>query len=112
MTDKEIRIWKSTIEKVLKINEDWPENARSERYHVEFEGIKMPPKIVLSRAVRIVEAEHPEIEIKKIEGGLPTNQFIEEFGFKIIEDLVYNKSDKRKLVKHIDTKINNRTVLV
>tara|TARA_B100002049_G_scaffold91268_1_gene67257 strand:- start:253 stop:3102 length:2850 start_codon:yes stop_codon:yes gene_type:complete len=110
MTDKEIEIWKSTIEKVLKTNEDWPENVRSERYYVEFEGIKMPSKIVLSRAVRIIEAEHPDIEIESLGGGLPTNQFIESFGFKITEDLVYNKSDKSKLVKHVDTKINNRTL--
>ncbi|RXG24258.1 dynein-related subfamily AAA family protein [Leeuwenhoekiella aequorea] len=110
MTEKENQIWKSTIERVLKNNEDWPDTNRSERYHVEYKGIKMPPKIVLGRAAQIVEEEHPEIEMKRIGGGLSTNQFIEDFGFKITEDLVYNNPDKSKLIKHIETKIKNRTL--
>ena len=66
MTEKENQIWKSTIERVLKTNNHWPETNRSERYHVEYKGIKMPPKIVLGRAVQIIGEEHPEIDLKRI----------------------------------------------
>ncbi len=48
------------------------------------------------------------MELKSVGGGVPTNQFLEEFGFKITEDLLFNNSRSKKLKKHIDKKIGNR----
>lgn len=108
MTENEIEIWTSTIKNVLRENEEWDDKNASERYHVVFEDIKMPPKVVLARAFNNIEKEHPEFELKSVGGGVPTNQFLEEFGFKITEDLLYNNTDFKKLKKHFENKISNK----
>lgn len=108
MTDKEIQIWTSTIENVLRENEEWDDKNKSERYHVVFEDVKMPPKVVVARAFDIIESDYPELPMKSIGGGVPTNQFLEDFGFKITEDLLYNSTDSKKLQKHIEKKVSNR----
>lgn len=110
MTDQEIQVWKSTIESVLLDNKEWDDKNKSERYHVLFKGIKMPPKVVLARAYSIIEEQHPELELKSVAGGVPTNQFLEDFGFKITEDLLYNNTDYKKLKNHIDKKIKNKAL--
>lgn len=108
MTDKEIQIWTSTIENILRENEEWDDKNKSERYHVVFEGIKIPPKVVLARTFDSIEKNHPELPLKSIGGGVPTNQFLEDFGFKITEDLLYNNTDSEKLKNHINKKVKNR----
>lgn len=108
MTENEIEIWTSTIKNVLRENEEWDDKNASERYHVVFEDIKMPPKVVLARAFNHIEEKYPELELKSVGGGVPTNQFLEEFGFKITEDLLYNNTDFKKLKKHFENKISNK----
>lgn len=110
MTEEEKQIWTSTIKNVLRENEEWDDKNASERYHVVFEDIKMPPKVVLARAFDHIEEKYPELELKSVGGGVPTNQFLEDFGFKIIEDLLFNNTDSKKLKKHIDKKVNNRSL--
>lgn len=106
MTDKEKGIWEEVIERVLIENEPWEDKNKSERYHVVFKNTKMPPKVVLKRANELVDFEYPEILPISASGGVQTNQAIEQFGFKIVEDLSYNKSDLNKLKTHLDKKVN------
>lgn len=110
MTEKEKQIWKSIFEQVLLENEPWDNKNKSERYNVVYKDIKMPPKVVLARAFDVIDAEYPEIELKSVSGGIQTNQFIEEFGFKISEDLGYNNSDAKKLINHIDKKVSKKII--
>ncbi|REE27252.1 dynein-related subfamily AAA family protein [Winogradskyella pacifica] len=105
MTENEKQIWKSTIEQILVENESWDKKNKSERYHVIFKKVKMPPKVVLARAFNVIEAEYPELEVKSVSGGVPTNQFIEEIGFKITEDFIYNTTDRSKLIKHLEKRV-------
>jgi len=108
MTELEKRIWTESIGRVLKENTPWDSKNQSERYHVVADTVKMPPKVVLARAINIIEKEHPDTIIKKIGGGIPTNRFIEELGFKITEDLIYNITDFNKFRSHIEKRIHNR----
>lgn len=108
MKDGDKKIWQEVVNGVLKENTPWDSKNQSERYHVVIDSIKMPPKIVLARAIDIIRKEHSKIKIKKIGGGIPTNQFIEELGFQVIEDLVYNTSDDKKLRSHIEKRIHYR----
>ena len=62
MTEEEKQIWTSTIKNVLRENEEWDDKNASERYHVVFEDIKMPPKVVLARAFDHIEEKYPELE--------------------------------------------------
>ena len=110
MTEEEKQIWTSTIKNVLRENEEWDDKNASERYHVTYKDIKMPPKVVLSRAFDQIEEKYPELELKSVGGGVPTNQFLEDFGFIITEDLLFNNTDSKKLKKHIDKKFNNRSL--
>lgn len=110
MTELEKRIWTESIGRVLKENTPWDSKNQSERYHVALNSIKMPPKVVLARAISIITKEHPEIKIKSIGGGIPTNQFIEELGFKITEDLIYNTTDYEKLRSQIEKRIKNQKI--
>ncbi|WP_282111458.1 McrB family protein [Maribacter stanieri] len=110
MTKGEEQIWEASIREVLSQNKRWDSSNKSERYHVIFDKVKMPPKIVLGRASEIIKIEHPEISIKSVGGGVPTNQFIEKFGFKITEDLIYNKTDSKKFRDYIEKKINHRNL--
>lgn len=77
MNDKERKIWVNIVENIIEENEPWDSLNKSERYHVTLNTVKIPPKIVLARAIDIIQKKHPEIEFKKIGGGVPTNQFLE-----------------------------------
>jgi hypothetical protein len=109
MNEKEI--WKVVISKILKNNEPWDAKNNSEKYHVAFERVKMPPKVVYSRAIDYILEHHPNTEVPlRMPGGVPTNQFIEEQGFKIEEDLIYNQTEEKKFLKNYKNKIINKVL--
>tara|TARA_R110000751_G_scaffold161355_3_gene267018 strand:- start:1754 stop:4567 length:2814 start_codon:yes stop_codon:yes gene_type:complete len=101
--------WQEAIKHVLKTNEDWDTKNNSEKYNVSFDSVVMPAKIVLSRAYDYMEENYPELELpKSIGGGIPTNQFIEKYGFKISEDLVYNNTERENFKIYYITKVKNK----
>lgn len=111
MTENEIQIWKSTIQEVLFENEAPESRHKSERYNVNFKEFKLPPKVALRRTLDFIEENHLDIDTeteRKIRGGVPTNQFFEELGFTITEDLIYNETDYKKLSRFIDNKIEDK----
>lgn len=111
MTESEKEIWVKVIQDTFEDKVPLPKNRNSERYNVVYEQSKLPPKIVYKRASDFIRKNHPEIKVpKRMPGGVPTNQFIEELGFTITEDLVYNQTDKSKLSKHIEKNIHNTDV--
>lgn len=113
MTEDEIHIWKSTIKQVISENKPPEKKHKSERYNVIFEEFKLPPKEALRRSLDFIEDKHPNINTVKernTRGGVPTNQFFEDFGFKITEDLLYNNADSKKLKNHVEKKIQNSTL--
>ncbi|WP_416445709.1 McrB family protein [Leeuwenhoekiella sp. A16] len=105
MTKAEIKVWKSTINTILLENESWENKNRSDRYHIVFKDIRMPPKVVYARAYDHIQLNHPEIKLTGKGGGIPTNIFLEELGFHILENLKFNKTDGAKLKGHIEQKI-------
>jgi AAA domain (dynein-related subfamily) len=109
MEDKEI--WTKVITKILLDNKPWDIKKNSEKYHVVLKATKMPPKVVYARSVDYIIKHYPKIEVpSRMPGGLPTNQFIESFNFKITEDLVYNNTEIKKFKEHYNKKIKNKEI--
>src|SRR5690606_27431460 len=80
-----------------------------EKYNVSFGGIEMPAKVVLSRAYNYMEEHYPELELpSSIGGGIPTNEFIESYGFTIKESLVYNNTEYKKFKEYYSKKVKNK----
>lgn len=108
MSENDKQIWKSTIEEILLENESWESKNDSERYNIVYGDKKMPPTVAHTLAYDKIAIEHPEVELKKLGGGVRTNQFVEELGFKVTEDLIYNSTDKSNLINHIDNRVKNK----
>lgn len=64
-----------------------PNNSRD--YDVLYEGERFPPKQVLSKGFDIIYEEYPEIELPNINGGIPTNNFLEKHGLNVIEKIKF-----------------------
>ncbi|WP_304137838.1 McrB family protein [Mesonia mobilis] len=111
MNNKEFQIWQKVIQEVLTENKDWPKANESDRYYVIHKDVKMPPKIVFARAKKVIANHHPEIKLKNIGGGVATNQFLENFGFKVIEELHYNRSHQKKLSQYLTGKVSRKAIL-
>jgi len=65
----------------------WLSINNSRDYDVLYEGERFPPKQVLSKGYDIIFEEYPEIILPSVKGGIPTNNFLANYGITVIEKL-------------------------
>lgn len=104
--------WKPILIKLLESKIEWDKKNNSEKYHVEYNGSSIPPKVILYNLYKYTRAnKFPKEEIEKIgkiRGGVPTNQFLESYGFEIAEDLIYNNTEHKKFKEYYSKKVKNK----
>lgn len=95
-------ITKEHIQRAIKrIQKEQPDLKGSTRWLVIIEGKEYPPKEVMRYAHEEMNGEH----IWKYGGGEPTNKFLEQFGFKIINKFDHKKDPIKNLIEAYKSRI-------
>jgi hypothetical protein len=82
-----IKKWRIAVDAAVKVldSEGWDIGNASTKYNFVNEGKEYPPKMIYLRATEYVSKHFPDLDIKNLNGGKQTNDFLKSLGFDVVE---------------------------